>query len=605
MNAKKMFGFLLGSLIFLASFNSLSAPIELRCPWKAGQRWQIGGMGNFYGEGYHLGLSHFCIDINAIDFDDMGQDILAAADGVVAQAFFNDGYGWMVKINHANNTQTLYAHLLEQPSVSVGQRVLRGDVIGRCDNTPGMPFSTGSHLHFCLFQNGVSVEPSPIEGNNIFNGIIITSRNENSPIYACEYYRQEPNNLVEINFGEEKDFIAAFRNVGTEIWSSNSGNDNYIELRSVNSNGEPVASFLCHDSWLGNNCLKVVSQTTLRVAPDEIAYFSFRGKHREDVELNHEYKVYFRPWHKSAGFLDDWAGMHFRVKVKRVIECQVGQVERRPCDFCKEQVRSCNNKLLWSEWSQCGLLPGYECDPLQFQIEPCGHCGHIRRDCGVDCRWQAWDVCIVNGVCEPGQVEGFDCPYNIGECRAGRATRTCGPTCLWASMTDCAPQGQSPEVCDLKDNDCNGLIDNGAHCKQLVYRYYYNNNGDVAHLLRLENDGVDNYRAEGEKFKTYRQKVDGRLTELWKLKKTNPRDHFFTISDNERDNAVSNMGYERKGNIGFCARNEVPGSVPLYRLYNGGNVTDHFYTISRDERDNAVSNLGYVREGVECWVWQP
>ncbi len=600
MNARK-FVVLFGLLIFGIDSEIFASPIELYAPWRSGQRWQIGGGGNFYGEGYHVGLSHFCVDVNAVDSDDMGQDILAVADGVVSQAFFNDGYGWMVRINHANNTQTLYAHLLEQPSVSVGQRVLRGDAIGRCDNTPGMPFSTGSHLHFCLFQNGASVEPSPIEGHDLFNGIIITSGNFGQPRYSCEYYRQDPDDLIELNPDEEKDFIVAFRNTGSNYWSNDRENDNYVELRSVNRDGDIISSFLCHDSWLGNNCQRVISQTTARVSSSEVAWFRFKVKARDDAELGHEYTVYFRIWHKSAGFLNDWAEMHFRVVVRRIVECQVGQIEKRPCDFCGEQIRQCNNRLLWTEWSQCGLLAGLECESLQFQIQSCGHCGTMRRDCDISCLWLAWDICQEAGVCEPNQVEEFECPYNIGECRVGRARRTCGPTCLWASLTDCVPQGRSPEVCDLKDNDCNGLIDDGAHCKQQVFRYYYNRNGDVAHLLRLENDGVDGYRFEGEKFKTYREKVDGRLTELWKLKRANPRDHFYTISDNERDGANN---YEQKGNIGFCARQEVAGSVPLYRLYNN-QATDHLYTISRDERNNARDNLGYQTEGIECWVWQP
>jgi len=598
MNVKNLF---FCFVVLLFSLNSFAVPVELYAPWRVDQRWQIGGSGNYYGEGYHVGLSHFCVDANAVDFDDMGQDILAVADGVVSQAFFNDGYGWMVKINHANNAQTLYAHLLEQPAVVVGQRVLHGDVIGKCDNTPGMPFSTGSHLHFCLFQNGVSVEPSPIEGHNIFNGIILTSGNFGQPRYSCEYYRQSPDGLIELYLGEEKEFIVAFRNTGSIFWSNVRDDDNYVELRSVNRDGEIIASLLCHDSWLGNNCERVVSQSNARVAPNEIAWFRFKVKARNNVELNHEYKVYFRIWHKSAGFLDDWSEMHFRIIVRRVIECQIGQIETKPCDFCGEQIRQCTDRLLWTEWSQCGLLPGLECDPRQFDIQPCGHCGSMRRECDISCHWGSWDVCNVQGVCEPNQVEEFECQYNIGECRVGRATRTCGPTCLWASLTDCIPIGRSVEICDLKDNDCNGLIDDGAHCKQQVFRYYYNNNGDVAHLLRLENDGVNGYRAEGVQFKTYKAQVDNRLVKLWKLKRENPRDHFYTISENERDSANN---YEQKGDIGFCARQEISGSRPLFRLYNNA-TTDHLYTISRDERDNAISNLGYRNEGIECYVWQP
>lgn len=39
--------------------------------------------------------------------------------------------------------------------------------------------------------------------------------------------------------------------------------------------------------------------------------------------------------------------------------------------------------------------------------------------------------------------------------------------------------------------------------------------------------------------------------------------------------------------------------VPLYRLLAG---SDHFYTTSETERDNAVSQYGYHIEGIACYV---
>lgn len=39
--------------------------------------------------------------------------------------------------------------------------------------------------------------------------------------------------------------------------------------------------------------------------------------------------------------------------------------------------------------------------------------------------------------------------------------------------------------------------------------------------------------------------------------------------------------------------------VPPYRLQGHG---DHFYTTSEEERDNAVSQYGYQIEGIACYV---
>jgi murein DD-endopeptidase MepM/ murein hydrolase activator NlpD len=77
----------------------------------------------------------------------VGTTVVAAADGVVIRAAssgYNGGYGEVVIISHPNGTQTIYAHL-SQVSVSNGQKVSQGQVIGASGNTGR---STGPHLHF-------------------------------------------------------------------------------------------------------------------------------------------------------------------------------------------------------------------------------------------------------------------------------------------------------------------------------------------------------------------------------------------------------------------------------------------------------------------------
>jgi len=44
---------------------------------------------------------------------------------------------------------------------------------------------------------------------------------------------------------------------------------------------------------------------------------------------------------------------------------------------------------------------------------------------------------------------------------------------------------------------------------------------------------------------------------------------------------------------------EMTGCVPVYRLQGNG---DHFYTTSETERDNAISQYGYHSEGIAFYV---
>lgn len=94
--------------------------------------------------------------------------ILAHTDGTVVfcqtgygnnqGATGNASYGNCVKLQHGNNYYTLYAHL-SSVTVSYGQKVKKGDVIGRMGNTGN---SYGTHLHFEV-RKGAStcIDPAP------------------------------------------------------------------------------------------------------------------------------------------------------------------------------------------------------------------------------------------------------------------------------------------------------------------------------------------------------------------------------------------------------------------------------------------------------------
>lgn len=87
--------------------------------------------------------------------------IWAAADGVVILASsgtWGGGYGNHIIIDHGNGLQTLYGHM-EYLSVSVGDHVKQGQVIGKMGRTGNVRGITGIHVHFEVRLNGVKKNP--------------------------------------------------------------------------------------------------------------------------------------------------------------------------------------------------------------------------------------------------------------------------------------------------------------------------------------------------------------------------------------------------------------------------------------------------------------
>ena len=91
-----------------------------------------------------------------MDFSaNIGTPIYATGDGVIKKAGWESGYGKLIIINHGFGYETWYAHLNDY-DVRVGQKVKRGEVIGKVGNTGK---STGPHLHYEVQVKGKVVNP--------------------------------------------------------------------------------------------------------------------------------------------------------------------------------------------------------------------------------------------------------------------------------------------------------------------------------------------------------------------------------------------------------------------------------------------------------------
>ncbi len=108
----------------------------------------LGGYFSIPTSGWNWGHLH---SYNAVDIANAcGTPIYAAAEGTVAESndgSWNDGYGSYIVINHPNNVSTKYSHN-KKNFVSIGQYILRGDLIAYIGNTGNTHGPTGCHLHF-------------------------------------------------------------------------------------------------------------------------------------------------------------------------------------------------------------------------------------------------------------------------------------------------------------------------------------------------------------------------------------------------------------------------------------------------------------------------
>ena len=86
-----------------------------------------------------------------------GTPYKAVHGGVVKAAGHNGAYGFSITIEHADGTETVYAHS-RRLYVQAGQTVKAGDVIGEVGNTG---HSYGPHLHLEMHVDGKPTDPVP------------------------------------------------------------------------------------------------------------------------------------------------------------------------------------------------------------------------------------------------------------------------------------------------------------------------------------------------------------------------------------------------------------------------------------------------------------
>lgn len=196
MSFKFFLFYLIGLVYYLIFFIPEVYALNIATPFSYGEKWIAGGIGaqspycgwsgSYYGNGFHTGKDYYAIDFNGMFLgctkvaEDDGKPILAIADGTISFAGGDSqvGYGYNIVLNHGDGYTSRYAHLRDNPNnLSFGQKILKGQRIG-FNGTTGS--SQSPHLHFVLYKDGISIKPSPMDGQTLQDhesGKIITSYN--------------------------------------------------------------------------------------------------------------------------------------------------------------------------------------------------------------------------------------------------------------------------------------------------------------------------------------------------------------------------------------------------------------------------------------------
>ena len=99
--------------------------------------------------------THDGIDIAA----ELGAQVKATASGTVAEVYRDDLFGTTVVIKHSGGLTSQYSNLAASPTVSAGDSVSVGQVIGAVGDTALAEAGEVCHLHFSMTKDGVSVDP--------------------------------------------------------------------------------------------------------------------------------------------------------------------------------------------------------------------------------------------------------------------------------------------------------------------------------------------------------------------------------------------------------------------------------------------------------------
>lgn len=124
-----------------------------------------------------------------VDFDaPMGTPVKAIGDGIVVMCKQMRGYGNVLMIRYNQTYKTLYAHLEKfARTIKPNEHVKKGEVVGYVGTTG---WTTGPHLHFSLYKNGVAINPLTVQ---FPRGSSLPKKYHQAFVYKTDHWFSEMN----------------------------------------------------------------------------------------------------------------------------------------------------------------------------------------------------------------------------------------------------------------------------------------------------------------------------------------------------------------------------------------------------------------------------
>lgn len=254
-------------------------------------------------QGFGGSSNHRGLDLVGKDYT--LDDIVSYANGTVNMAVngygngqgegVNWAYGNFVKILNDDGTVCLYAHM-EYTSVKVGQRVSKGQVIGRMGNSGN---SFGGHLHWEYWTKNdyySNIDPSPYLSPKEIVLPKAVERDKNKRQFQVDYndnlrVRTEPNLKCEVvgilnagiyNFTEEKE-NDGFKWVKLDkYWCACTDMSRILEIEKVIEDNRPVVDGSDHSRVDDNNLTIEALNKTIQQLKDKISLYE-----KQEQEYNY------------------------------------------------------------------------------------------------------------------------------------------------------------------------------------------------------------------------------------------------------------------------------------------------------------------------------